>query len=198
METETIGVNATARDWPYRDLATPLTGVLFRDESMPGMRPGILLVHGGAGLDEHARQQAHRYASLGYTVFACDMLGDGVAGDRDRVIKCLTELRDNPGLMVRRAQAALEELSRCPGTDGRVAAIGFCFGGLAVLTLARSGEPLAGAVASTEAWPPVAQRGRDRCGPGCWPVTAPRTRTFRSPTSPPSPRRWTAPAQTGS
>jgi dienelactone hydrolase len=146
METETIGVNATARDWPYRDLATPLTGVLFRDESMPGMQPGILLVHGGAGLDEHARDQAHRYVSLGYTVFACDMLGDGVAGDRDRVIKCLTELRDNPGLMVRRAQAALGELSRCPGTDGRVAAIGFCFGGLAVLTLARYGAPLAGAV----------------------------------------------------
>ena len=115
METEMIGVNATARDWPYRDLATPLTGVLFRDESMPARQPGILLVHGGAGLDEHAREQAHRYASLGYTVFACDMLGDGVAGDRDRVIKCLTELRDNPGLMVRRAQAALGELSRCPG-----------------------------------------------------------------------------------
>jgi dienelactone hydrolase len=146
MQTETIGVNVTARDWSYRDLGTPLTGVLFQDESLPGMRPGVLLVHGGAGLDEHDRQQARRYASLGYTVFACDMLGDGVAGDRDRVITCLTELRDNTGLMVRRAQAALAELSRCPNTDGRAAAIGFCFGGLVALSLARSGEPLAGAV----------------------------------------------------
>jgi dienelactone hydrolase len=67
MQTETIGVNVTARDWSYRDLGTPLTGVLFRDESPPGMRPGVLLVHGGAGLDEHARQQARRYAFLGYT-----------------------------------------------------------------------------------------------------------------------------------
>jgi dienelactone hydrolase len=146
MSTETTGVNVTARDWPYRDDDTPLTGVLFRDDTLPGMRPGVLLVHGGAGLDEHARQQARRYAALGYIVLACDMFGDGVAGDRDRVIKCLTGLRDNPALMVRRAQAAITELSSCSGVDGRVAAIGFCFGGLAVLTLARSGETLAGAV----------------------------------------------------
>ena len=140
----------TAVDWPYNDLDTPLTGVLCRDESLPGARPGVLLVHGGAGLDEHARGQARRYAALGYAVFACDMFGDGVAGDRDRVIGCLRTLRDNPRLMVRRARAGLAVLSRCTGTDsgvdGRVAAIGFCFGGMVALALARSGEPVAGAV----------------------------------------------------
>jgi len=140
------GDDITARDWPYRDLETPLTGVLCRDETLAGPCPGILLVHGGAGLDEHARQQARRYAALGYVVFACDMLGDGVAGDRDRVIGCLTALRDDPALLVRRARAGLAALAGCPGTDGRVAAVGFCFGGLAVLQLARSGEPMAAAV----------------------------------------------------
>ena len=103
-------------------------------------------MHGGGGLDEHARGQARRYAALGYVVFACDMLGDGVAGDRDRVIGCLTTLRDDPSAMVRRARAGLTALSRCPGAGGPVAAIGFCFGGMVVLTLARSGEPLASAV----------------------------------------------------
>jgi dienelactone hydrolase len=106
----------------------------------------VLVVHGGAGLDDHARGQARRYAELGYIVLACDMLGDGVAGDRDRVIGSLLTLRDDPPLMVRRARAGLAALSRCPGTDGRVAAIGFCFGGMVALALARSGEPLAGAV----------------------------------------------------
>ena len=48
--------------------------------------------------------------------------------------------------MVRRARAGLGALSRCPGAGGPVAAIGFCFGGMVALTLARSGEPLAGAV----------------------------------------------------
>jgi dienelactone hydrolase len=136
----------TALEWPYRDLDTPLTGVLFRDEAPPGARPGVLLIHGGAGLDDHARGQARRYAALGYVVLACDMLGDGVAGDRDRVIGCLRTLRDDPLLMVRRARAGLAALSRCPGADGRVAAIGFCFGGMVALTLARAGEPMAGAV----------------------------------------------------
>lgn len=110
------------------------------------MRPGILLAHGGAGLDQHARQQARGYAALGYIVLACDMFGDGVTGDRDRILTCLTGLRDNPALMVRRAQAGLAALSGCQGMDGRVAAVGFCFGGLVVLTLARSGEPIAAAV----------------------------------------------------
>jgi dienelactone hydrolase len=140
-------IGMTTQDWPYRDQDIPLTGMLCRDEALPGARPGILLVHGGAGLDEHAREQARRYAALGYVVLACDMLGDGVAGDRDRIIGCLTELRDNPQLMVRRAQAGLAALARAAGVDGRVAAIGFCFGGMVALDLARTGESLAGAVA---------------------------------------------------
>jgi dienelactone hydrolase len=105
-----------------------------------------MLIHGGAGLDEHAREQARRYAALGYVVLACDMLGDGVAGDRDRVIGCLTALRDDPALMARRARAGLAALARSPEADGRAAAVGFCFGGMVALTLARSGAPLAGAV----------------------------------------------------
>jgi dienelactone hydrolase len=135
-----------ARPLSYRDLDTSLTGVLCRDETLPGKRPGILLVHGGAGLDEHAREQARRYAALGYVVLAADMLGDGVAGDRERIIGCLTAMRDDPALLVRRGQAGLTALSACPDTDGRFAAVGFCFGGMAVLGLARSGTPLEGVV----------------------------------------------------
>ena len=146
MTSAHSGATISAVDWQYRDLDTPLTGVLCRDEATPRARPGVLLVHGGAGLDEHARKQARRYAALGYVVLACDMLGDGVPGDRERVIGCLRTLRDDPLLMVRRAKAGLAALSRYPGTDGRVAAIGFCFGGLVALVLARSGEPMAAAV----------------------------------------------------
>jgi dienelactone hydrolase len=146
MIQDNSSANLTAQDWPYRDQDIPLTGLLYRDDTLPGTRPGILLIHGGAGLDDHAREQARRYAGLGYVVLACDMFGDGVAGDRDRIIGCLTELRDNPPLMVRRAQAGLAALSRCPGADGRAAAIGFCAGGMVALALARSGESLAGAV----------------------------------------------------
>ena len=130
----------------YSDLDTALTGVLNWNAAQSGPRPGILLIHGGGGLDEHARDQAHRYAELGYTVLACDMYGDGVAGDRDRVIACVTALRDDPVLLARRAQAGLTALSGCAEAAGPMAAVGFCFGGMAALTLARSGADLAGAV----------------------------------------------------
>ena len=130
----------------YTDLDTPLTGLFHWNEAQPGQKPGILLIHGGAGLDEHARDQARRYAELGYTVLACDMYGDGVAGDRERVMACLTALRDDPAFLVRRGQAALTALSSCPEVTGHLAAIGFCFGGMAALALARSGANLAGVV----------------------------------------------------
>lgn len=131
---------------PYRDLDTPLTGVFHWNEAQDRPRPGILLIHGGAGLDEHAREQARRYAELGYNVLACDMYGDGVAGDRERVMACLTAFRDDPSFLVRRGQAGLTALSGCPEVSGGLAAVGFCFGGMAALALARCGAGLAGAV----------------------------------------------------
>ena len=136
----------SARPLAYRDGGTSLSGVLYRDDARPGPRPGIVLVHGGGGLDDHAKGQAARYAGLGYVVLACDMFGDGVAGDRARIIGCLTALRDDPALLARRGEAALAVLAADPGTTGRPAAVGFCFGGLAVLTMARAGADLAGVV----------------------------------------------------
>jgi dienelactone hydrolase len=134
------------RELAYRDFETALTGVLHWNAARPGPRPGILLIHGGGGLDEHALEQARRYCELGYTVLACDMYGDGVAGDRDRIMTCVTALRDNPALLAQRALAGLTALSACAEAAGPMAAVGFCFGGMAALTLARSGADLAGAV----------------------------------------------------
>ena len=136
----------TARMVTYNDRETALTGVLAWDAAAPRPLPGLLLVHGGAGLDEHAGGQARRYAAHGYAVLACDMFGDGVASDRERVMACLMRLRDDPQRLSQRAQAGLAALAACPEADGRFAAVGFCFGGLAVLTLARSGASLRGVV----------------------------------------------------
>jgi dienelactone hydrolase len=130
----------------YRHQETALTGLLAWDDALPLPRPGILLVHGGAGLDDHAKAQARRYASRGYAVLACDMLGEGIAGDRQRIVGRLTELRGEPDVMVGCAQAGLVALSAGPEVNGVLAAVGFCFGGLTVLTMARGGVELAGVV----------------------------------------------------
>lgn len=74
------------------------------------------------------------------------MYGEGVAGDRERIMACLKALRDDPALLVRRGQAGLTALSGCPEVGTGMVAIGFCFGGMAALALARAGVDLDGVV----------------------------------------------------
>src|SRR5260370_24734116 len=90
----------------YRDQATPLTGFFAWDDTQGGQRPGILVVHGGAGLDDHAKQRAQSMAELGFVVFACDLHGDGGAGDPQRIMACALGLRAAPAKLLTPAQAS--------------------------------------------------------------------------------------------
>ncbi|HTV60119.1 MAG TPA: dienelactone hydrolase family protein [Verrucomicrobiae bacterium] len=125
---------------------TQLTGYFATSDLLASPRPAVLVVHGGAGLDEHARGRARWLAELGYVAFACDMYGRGVAGSRERVMARIQMLRDNPEAICALARSAIEILSAHPQSNGRIAAVGYCFGGMCVLEMARSGMNLAGAV----------------------------------------------------
>jgi dienelactone hydrolase len=138
----TINTQAVA----YRDGYTELTGEFAWDAERSDKRPGILVVHGGAGMDAHARGRAKRLAEMGFVAFACDMYGIGVAGNRERVMARIAELRDDRAKLCQRARAGLNVLLSHPQVDGRIAAVGYCFGGMVVLELARSGAEIAGAV----------------------------------------------------
>jgi dienelactone hydrolase len=140
----TVKINTQAIDYRHGDVN--LTGLFVWDDSQTNRRPGILVVHGGAGLDDHAKGRATRLAEQGYLAFACDMYGNGVAGDRRRVMARITELRNNPAILIERANSGIEALRSHPLVDGRLAAIGYCFGGMTVLELVRSGADLLGAV----------------------------------------------------
>jgi dienelactone hydrolase len=133
-----------AVDYNHND--QPLTGMFAWDDTSIERRPGILVIHGGAGLDDHAKEQARRLANLGYVAFACDMYGNGVAGNRERVMSRITELRSDTAKLCGRASAAIDVLRHHPQVDDHLAAVGYCFGGMAVLELARSGFNLTGAV----------------------------------------------------
>jgi dienelactone hydrolase len=130
----------------YRDGDTELTGQVTWDAERGDPRPGILVVHGGAGLDSHAKGRATRLAELGFVAFACDMYGNGVAGNRERVMARIAELRDDTTKLCQRAGAGIDVLRSHPLVDGRVAAVGYCFGGMVALELARSGADIAAAV----------------------------------------------------
>lgn len=129
----------------YQDDEATLTGLLYRDPAAANQAPGLLLLHGGAGLDQHARDQAERWASVGYVVLAADLYGDGVTGDRQRVMDLLHQFREDPSALARRGEAGLSVLLSQRGVTG-AAALGYCFGGMAALALARASVPLTAAV----------------------------------------------------
>lgn len=129
----------------YRDGDVVLDGLLVWDEQ-DGARPGVLVVHGGAGLDDHARGRARQLAELGLPVFACDMYGKGVAGDRDRVMASINHLLGDRNRLAHRALSGVNVLASHPGVNGKIVAVGYCFGGRTVLELARSGADLAGVI----------------------------------------------------
>jgi dienelactone hydrolase len=130
----------------YSDGDARLNGFLAIDADRAGTRPGVLVVHGGAGLDDHARGRARRFAESGFVVFACDMYGEGVTGHRERIIRQIGDLRTNRTALVRRVHSAIQILSSRPEVDGRIAAVGYCFGGMIVLEYARSGAAISGVV----------------------------------------------------
>jgi len=121
---------------------------LFHDPARTDKRPGVLVFPEAFGLGEHAISRARRLAELGYVALACDLHGEGVVHDSlPDVIALITPMREDPTGTRARATGGLNALLGCPLVDaGRVAAIGFCFGGTMALELARSGAALKGVV----------------------------------------------------
>ena len=127
---------------------TRMTGYLAYDDAVTGPRPGVLVMHEWWGHNAYARKRAEMLAGLGYTAFALDMYGDGKVADHPDNAKAFMQaiVADMPEAE-RRFAAARAVLERQPGVDpGRIAALGYCFGGGMVLHMARTGMDLAGVV----------------------------------------------------
>ena len=133
-----------ARDVDYRCDEVNLRGYLAFDESIAEKRPGVLVFHEGLGLGEFAMERAGRLAALGYVALAADMFGERrQAANLQEVADLVGGLRAEPEELRARGRAALDTLAALPEVDaGRLAAIGFCFGGSVVLELAREGADL--------------------------------------------------------
>jgi dienelactone hydrolase len=132
----------------YKDGDTILKGYLAYDDAVSGSRPGVLVVHEWWGLTDYPKHRAEQLAQLGYVAFACDIYGNGALATTPDSAKALAGkfYGDRP-LLRRRAQAGLDELLKQKNVDPqRVAVIGYCFGGMTALELARSGANIAGVV----------------------------------------------------
>ena len=111
-----------------------------------GERPLVMIFPNIFGLDEVDEENAARIVGLGYAAFACDLYGKGRrTGDREVARPWMMALLGDRPLLQSRILHLLEVARGLPEVDGgKVAAIGFCFGGLCVLDFARTGADIAG------------------------------------------------------
>lgn len=139
MRTETIS---------YSEGGQELEGFVAYDESKSGKRPVVLVSHAWGGPGDFEFNKARALAELGYVGFALDVYGAGRRGSNpDENAKLMTPFMEDRALLRRRMQAALETACGLELADSsRVGAIGFCFGGLCVLDLARGGADVRGVV----------------------------------------------------
>jgi len=123
-------------------------GYLAYDDALAAKRPGILVIHEWKGLGDYAKKRANELAGLGYAAFAADMYGKGVRAESHEQASAMSKpFLDDRELMRKHAQAALDVLRHHAAVDsGKLAAIGYCFGGTTVLEMARAGMEIKGAV----------------------------------------------------
>jgi dienelactone hydrolase len=132
----------------YRDGDTVLEGYLAYDSSSKTARPGVLVVHQWKGLTDYEKERARMLAEMGYVAFAVDIYGKGIRPkDTKEAGAEAGKYKQDRKLLRSRVRAGLAALTKESLVDsGRVAAIGYCFGGTTALELARSGAEVAGVV----------------------------------------------------
>lgn len=131
----------------YSHAGTVLEGFYAApDTSEP--RPGVLVSHAWGGRDGFVIEKAKSLAEMGYAAFALDNYGKGVLGSGpEENQKLMGPFLQDRALLRDRLTAGLQCFSSLPGVDSnQVAIMGYCFGGLCALDLARSGAAIRGAV----------------------------------------------------
>ena len=130
----------------YTHNGATLEGYMAWDDSASEPRPGVLISHAWGGRGEFEESKAERLAELGYVGFALDLYGKGRRGsNKEENAALMQPLLADRGMLQRRMKHALDCIRKQKEVDStRIAAMGFCFGGLCVLDLARTGADVLG------------------------------------------------------
>lgn len=129
----------------YYDGTLGLLGELYRPAEPNGR--AALVLHEADGIGGNVRRRCAMLAGQGYVALAADLHGGGRVLQADEIGPAMERFRAAPGLLRQRVGAglhALTEAARVPA--GRVVVIGYCFGGMAALELARGGAAIGAAI----------------------------------------------------
>ncbi len=121
-------------------------GLLARPARAAGRLPAVLVVHENRGLNPHIEDITRRLALANFLAYAPDALAPlgGYPGDEDRARELFAKVDQAKA----RADflAAAQALKALPECNGRVAVVGFCYGGGVANWLATQWPDLAAAV----------------------------------------------------
>ena len=123
-------------------------GFIAYDENRKGMLPIVIVIPEWWGLVDYVKSRAKQLAGLGYFAFCADLFGEGKTAANPEEAMALTKpYYTHPELTRPAVMAAIAKAGSFSQADtGRVAAIGYCFGGFVVLNAAKLGAPLKGVV----------------------------------------------------
>jgi dienelactone hydrolase len=125
---------------------TELLHLVFDDGSGQA-RPGVVILPSFLNRGPVEEDYATRLVELGYSVLVADIFGRDMLGldggkqeDKERAYGAMNKGLDDRGSFVKQQQAILDLAKGLASIDAsKVAVMGFCFGGLCTLDLARSG-----------------------------------------------------------
>lgn len=132
----------------YESNGTLMQSYLAYDDANTSARPGILIVPDWMGLGPYAKQKAEQLAKEGYVAMAIDVYGKGVRPkDTTEASKFVAKFQADRKTLRERTKAAYDALvARKEVTPNKILIMGYCFGGMTALELARSGTNLVGTV----------------------------------------------------
>ena len=139
----------------YKGSETEIATYLARPKATKTC-PSVLVVHENRGLNPHIKDIARRLALEGFAAYAVDLLSPlgGTPADEDRARDMIATL--DPDETARHIAAAVTIFGEAQGSNGRVGAVGFCWGGGMVNRVAVLAPELNAAVAYYGMQPPAA------------------------------------------
>ncbi len=150
-------IDAGYASYPSRKGSGTMRGYLAVPADATGKRAAVVVIHENRGLNPYIEDVARRLALEGYAAFAPDALTPvgGYPGDEDKAREMFAKL--DPAKRAEDLLAAVDHVKLRPDFNGKVGAVGFCFGGGIVNTIATRYADLAAAVPYYGAQPPAAE-----------------------------------------
>ena len=141
-------MSITTKPVEYMDGKTKCIGYVAWDESYADPKSCVVVSHAWGGRDSFAEDKAIQMAALGYVGFALDNYGDGALPESvDDKMALMGPLKEDRAALLKRLKAGIKAAQKLPEVDEKnMAMMGFCFGGLCTLDMARSGADLKAAI----------------------------------------------------